>query len=107
MVSNMRFLQSSNPLAWMRRTFPHSSARLASMRSHAWGCNLSAAACRAVAIVVLFSLCAFTAAAQDSTGASAQPKENRAADTMKFVGGAALALALHESGRSEEHTSEL
>jgi hypothetical protein len=43
-------------------------------------------------------LCGVTAIAQDSSVVEAQQNEHRAADTVKFLGGAALGLAMHESG---------
>jgi len=49
-------------------------------------------------MALLSSLCAVTASAQDSAGATPQQNEHPAADTVKFVGGAVLALALHEGG---------
>src|ERR1051326_121603 len=61
-------------------------------------CNLSAAARRSAAAACVFFLCALTADAQDSAAATAQPNEHQVADTVKFLGGGVLALALHASG---------
>src|SRR5258705_13020351 len=60
--------------------------------------NLNAGVSRAVASVLLCLLAGVTAAAQDSAAAPPQQKENVAADSVKFLGGGILALALHESG---------
>src|SRR3954469_3789836 len=68
MVSSMPFLQSST----------------------VWKCNAGAM------LLVLF-LPVF-AHAQDISPAGAQPNEHPAVDTGKFFAGAALALAVHESG---------
>src|ERR1043165_2171296 len=74
-------------------------AMVSSMRILRGGqCNLSAAVQRTVATTCVYFLCALTADAQGSAAASAQPNEHRIADTVKFLGGGALALALHESG---------
>src|SRR5262245_36232164 len=89
MVSNMRCLHSSSPPARSRRE--HYAAI-------GGGCNLNAARCRAFMLAAFFILCGVTARAQDSSVPEAQPNVHRAADTVKFLGGAALGLAMHESG---------
>src|SRR5436309_2223362 len=98
MVSNMRFLQSSNPLAWLRRTLRQRRLRPVTLRSWCEGCNLSAASGRALGVALLASLLAIPADAQDSSVPATEPNEHAAAVTVKFVGGAILALALHETG---------
>src|SRR5438309_3736266 len=98
MVSNMRFLQSSNPLAWLRRTLHQRSLRPITLRSWCEGCNLSAASGRAMAVTLFASLLAIPADAQDSAVPAAQPNEHATAVTVKFLGGGILALALHETG---------
>src|SRR5438046_4718256 len=90
MVSNMRFLHSTSPLAWLRR---ERLVRPLSERS-----NLSAAATVAIVFAAVVMLCGVTASAQDSAVPATQQDEHRAADTVKFLGGAALGLAMHESG---------
>jgi len=62
------------------------------------GSNLSAALRAAMTILALVMLCGVTANAQDSAVPTAQQDEHPAADTVKFLGGAALGLAMHESG---------
>src|SRR4051812_38711548 len=79
MVSNMRFLQSS-----------------ASLKS-----KLNAALCRTrgcIAIAVLLGFLPTVAAAQVDASSTAPSRGNRAADTVKFLAGGALALGMHEGG---------
>lgn len=59
---------------------------------------MGAAARRVLVFGLLCFLCGVTARAQDSAVPPAQPNEHVAADTVKFLGGGVLALALHESG---------
>ena len=89
MVSNMSVLQ-----------FPHPNSRSVTAK-----CNRYAVLCRAVlaARVTLFlAILPIPAAAQSSSTAqtlqSPSPDEHRAADTVKFLAGAALGLGMHEGG---------
>ena len=59
---------------------------------------MSAASGRALGVALLASLLAIPADAQDSSVPATEPNEHAAAVTVKFVGGAILALALHETG---------
>ena len=89
MVSNMSVLQFPNP----------------NLRADGAKCNGCAVLCRAIVASVVWFSVAFlpiTARAQSTSAGqtmqSPPPEEQRVVDSVKFVAGAALGLAMHESG---------
>src|SRR5215471_7226746 len=89
MVSNMRFLQFSCSRHSPRRRTCRSS-------------NMNAALCRSCRIALIACLLVFTArsgsAQEPADPPPAQPSENAAVDTVKFLAGGAVGFVMHETG---------